>query len=345
MAKGWDNIEQQAAQTAEARQEMQEKRLPELRVNQRNPGPYVIRFLEQGTDVNNYPVHEYKVVQGGNTYNRNFTCLSEVGQPCPGCEAGLKRKNRGVFNLIQRNRPILRKGQDGKSLKNPDGSYIVDGYQDTVVVANVGGPTADMLRKSDGDYRGLMSRDFQVQFSGDTFQSYFLTPAMDGQGNAVATPLSESDQYLAANKHNLDAYMRPPTYEKAQEIIRKYGQNSGAQIQQPGGYPQGAPPQGNAGQAQPANGFLAGVTQPLAGPPASAFGAAQAAVAPQPVPVSQPQVPAPIQQQPAMPPATSPPPVPQQPEPGTGQPVVPVIPGPGAPPVQQAVPQPQPVQQ
>jgi hypothetical protein len=252
LAKGWNAIEEQTEATAAARERNELNKLPDLRVGAKRPGPYIVRFLEQGQEVNNYPVHEYKVPDGaGGFYNRKFTCLTEAGVPsnqCPGCAAGLKRKSRGVYNLIERNRPILRKGQDGKALKNPDGSWMIDGYVDTVVIANVGGPTAEMLRKTDGSMGGLMSRDWHVVYSGDTFQSWFMTPVADAAGNSMATPMSEADFALAAAKHDLDKYMAPPSMQEAAQIVAKYGANSGAQ-------PQQAPQQ----QAPPANQFLTGV--------------------------------------------------------------------------------------
>lgn len=280
--------------------------------------------------MNNFPIHEYKVPSngGGQPFTRRFTCLSEVNQICPGCAAGLKVKRRGVYNLIQRNRPVLQRGADKKVLKNPDGSYIVIGYQDEVVVANVGGPTAEMLRKADGQYHGLMSRDFVVQYSGETFQAWNIVPVMDEAGNAIATPMSEIDQALAAKKHDLDKYMKPPTPEEAQKIVMQYGQNSGAQQVAPAGMQQGGfvPPQGNAMQAPgAANQFLAGVPlpqQPQQGyaqppaPPVGAFGAAQQVAPPPAPPIQAPlvvqQPPAPVQpQQPVQSPAPQAPPVPQ----------------------------------
>jgi hypothetical protein len=270
MAKGWDAVEQQAKATQEARERAEATFLPELRVGAKNPGPFYGRFLEQGVDVNNYPVHDYKVpLPGGGVGHRRFTCLTEVHMPCPGCAAGMKQKRRGVYNFIQRNRPVYRKGPDGKAIKDGAGQYITDGYEDAVVVVNVGGPTAEMLRKADADYRGLMCRDFQVTFSGDTFQSWDLKPIMDAAGNSGPTPMSENDQVLAAKKHDLDAYMKPPSLEEAQRIVNMYGGNSGASpvASAP------TPPQGNAGQAGQASGFLAGANVPTG--VGTAFGAAQ----------------------------------------------------------------------
>jgi hypothetical protein len=295
MAKGWDGIEQQAQATAEARARFEQGFKPELKVNEKNPGPYIIRFLEQGPDVNNYPVHEYKVpnpnVRGGVSHRR-FTCLSEVGQECPGCSAGMKVKRRGVYNVIQRQRPVFRKDKDGKAIY-VNSEPIIDGHQDEVVIANVGGPTANMLRQLDGKMQGLMSRDFDVTFSGDSFQAWNITGALDGAGNSMATPMSEADMALAANKHNLDEYMKPPTFQEAAQIVAQYGGGSGGG----GGSPAAA---SQAQAAAPANAFLAGAEVP-AGAPVNTFAGAGAApptappaaetppAAPPAQPVAQPQ--------------------------------------------------------
>lgn len=317
MAKGWDGIEEQTVATAEARQRASETFLPEIRIGEKdhNKGPFMIRFAEQGPDVNNYAVHEYNVPNpsGGRPWRRRFTCLREEpwnGPNCPGCAAGIKRKRRGVYNIIQRQRPVLRKDKDGKALKNTDGSYIEDGKADQLVVANVGGPTAEMLRKADADYRGLMSRDFWVQWSGNTFQSWSLSPVMDDQGNAIATPLSDNDRALLAQKHDLDAYMTPPSFEEADRIVRQYGPNSGSGGG--GGGQPSASPQGTASQA----GNAAGYAAPAASPQqtGSAFAASQA---PPPPPASvSPAAPPPP---PAPAPAPAPPPPPPPPAAPVGQ--------------------------
>lgn len=282
-----------------------------LIVNQKNPGPFVIRFLEQGPDVNHFPVHEYKEPgTGGQWFNRNFTCLSEIGLDCPGCRAGMKRKERGVYNLIQRNRPIFRRDHEGKTMRDPGGNPYIDGYADAVVIANVGGPTSEMLRQADGQYQGLMSRDFVVTYSGNSFQAWNLSPAIDAQGNAIATPMSEADFQLAAAKHDLDKYMRPPQPQEAAQIVAKYGGNSGVQTTQPQGQ-QAPPPVPGSPQA---NQFLAGTPIPAG---VNAFGLATGGVPPQP-PTPQPAPPVyqqapPQYQQPPQPPVPPQQAPPQQP--------------------------------
>lgn len=239
--KGWSAVEENTAATQAARDRAQQSTLPDLKVNARRPGPYVIRFCEQGNEgphaINSFYVHAYNEPDGkGGWYNRYFTCLTEVGVPsnqCPGCIAGLKRKVRGVYNVIERQRPILRRDPaTKKAIKTATGDYIIDGHQDQVVVANVGGPTAEMLRKLDGNMGGLMSRDWIVSYSGDNFQAWAINAQVDSAGNSMATSMSESDLALFAAKHDLDAYMKPPTVQDAQQIVNQFGANSGAQTQQ-----------------------------------------------------------------------------------------------------------------
>lgn len=270
MAKGWQGIKEQTDATAEARARANDTFLPELRVNARNPGPYIIRFLEQGEEVHNFPVHEYSVpnpqVAGGQVI-RKFTCLSEVGQECSGCKAGMKIKRRGVFNVIQRNRPVYRRGADKKVQYNADKTPIIDGYRDEIVVTNVGGPTSEMLRKLDSDARGLMSRDFQVSFSGDTFQSWTVAHVLDSSGASIPTPLSEADIALVnAGKHDLDKYMAPPSLQEAAQIVARYVTNQ--PIATPGQSAPVAP-----GQPAPDTNPYLSQLQPGALPAGGAFGA------------------------------------------------------------------------
>lgn len=351
LPKGWGGIEEQTQATAMARQRAQETFLPELRVNQKNPGPYVIRLLEQGQDVNNYAVHEYKEPgQNGQFFNRRFTCSAQApwNIDCAGCRASMKRKTRGVFNLIQRGRPVFRKDNEGKAMKDGAGNYYVDGYADTVVIASVGGPTAEMLRLADGQYQGLMSRDFVVAYSGDTFQAWNLAPAIDQQGNAMAAPMSDADFQLAASKFDLDRYMAPPTQQEAAQIIQRFGANSGASQQgQRPPQQQGAAPQGNQflGGVDPARMAAAGV---------NSFGLATGQQSQQPPAQPQPvaQQPAPVAPQPPQqptyqPPPVQPAPVQQQPQ-QAWQPTQVGVPAAAAPPIQQPhQPQPpvQPIQQ
>jgi hypothetical protein len=235
-------------------------------------GAVVVRFLEQGQDVNVYDMHEYKVPSDkarGGFFTKRKTCPkdSAFGNPnadCPMCRAGLAIKPRTAFNLIQRQRPVLRKGQDGKALKDNTGNWIIDGYMDDVVYIDVANKSANFFRQCDNNFRGLMSRDLILGLSGDNFQPYTLAPA---DIDAGPQPMSEDDHALAAKKKNLDEVFAPPQIQEAASIVAKYGANSGAS-----GTTQGL---GNTANAQP-NQFLAPATQsPGQAISGGAFAAAQ----------------------------------------------------------------------
>lgn len=288
LSKGWNKVEQATQASAEARARAELSRLPQLFTTAvkvaKGGGPVIVRFLEQNEMVNVFDRHEYRVPDNrGGFFRRQFTCLREVNQECPGCAAGLKIKVRGVYNVIQRNRPVLRIGTDNRPIKGPDQRYIVDGYQDQVVILDVPSTTAEELRKKDASYHGLMNRDLMLSDSGSTFQPWSIEPADIDSG---MVPMSENDQALAAKKHDLDAFMKPPSGPEAQQIVNQYGGNSGA-VQQGQAGPPPVGPQGNGGNAQAANGFLAGAQVP-AGMTGSAFGAAQQVATPAPVPAAPP---------------------------------------------------------
>ena len=274
MSKGYGKSDS-AAQDVAARRERYEstsgvQMLSSKQVKEGSPrgGPLIVRFLEQGNDgpnaINAFDVHEYKEPSDKSKigfFTQRVTCFSEIGQECPFCKAGLPRKVRGVFNLIVRDRAVLRRGADKKAIKNPDGSYVIDGHADQVCVLNVANTTLQMIKGCDHSYRGLMSRDLSLGPSGDQFQPYSLHPADIDSGPQT---MSEPDQQLAAKRHDLDKIMAPPTLGEAAQIISKYGGNSGAS-------------QSHVPVVQPnqSNPFLAGAAAVPAGVTAGAFGAAQ----------------------------------------------------------------------
>lgn len=238
MAKGYALVEQEALRQAARRQEIDEAKarqgteLWSTHIKHMPGQMVVVRFLEQGNEgpdaVNVYPRHEYKKPE--RQYPDRFTCLKDpdVGNPnadCPGCSAGLKISVRTVYNMIQRNRPVLRKGQDGKALRDNAGNFIIDGYQDDVVYWECSNTTGDMLRKKDNKYHGLMSRDFELSLTGLNTNPYALEPADIDSG---PQSMSENDRALAAKKHDLNEIYKPPSFQEAAQIVAKYGANSGA---------------------------------------------------------------------------------------------------------------------
>lgn len=212
--------DERLAQAAMAREQRQASNKPALFMSKNNTGPYVVRFLEQGPDKRIYVVHTYKTPHPNNptqTITKYFTCLNdkEDGTQCPGCEAGMNTTMKGAYNVIQRDRPQIRRGADKKPIKDGQGKYIVDGQADEVVVWVCAGTTADIIRQKDGDYKGLMSRDVKLLFTGASFQPYSIEVA---DIDAGAVPMSEADLKLAESKHNLDEYMAPPGFQDAARI-------------------------------------------------------------------------------------------------------------------------------
>lgn len=268
MSRGWDRVEQEHAEQ-QARKEAFDAKggghaLYSSHIKQAPGQEITVRFLEQGQEVNVFDQHQYKVpdvnARGGSRLKR-FTCFKEIGvNDCPGCIAGLPIKPRTVFNLIQRGRPILRKDNEGKALKDQSGNYLVEGYADDVVYWEVANTTANMIRKCDNEFRGLMSRDLKIGISGDNFQPYTLMPVDIDSGTQ---PMSETDMALAAKKHDLDKIYAPPTVQEAASIVARYGANSGATSTQ------GQMPVALGQQVAP-NPMMAGVTVPAGSPFAAA---------------------------------------------------------------------------
>lgn len=324
MAKGWDKTQQATQAAAQARERAEQSRLPQLFTTavkaSKGGAPVIVRFLEQGPDINSYDRHEYQVPDGrGGFYRRQFTCLRESpwnNPVCPGCQAGLKIKLRGVYNIIQRDRAVLRRGQDNRPIKGPDNKPIVDGHEDQVVILDVPSTTAEALRQKDADYHGLMGLDLRLSDSGSTFQPWNVEPADIMQ---PLKPMTDADMALAAAKHDLDAFMKPPTFEEAQQIVSQYGANSGASGQPQQSYQQPAAPApsqvpANVGQGGAFAGAQAAVAPPAAVPQAQPV--PQAAPAPVPTPQAQPVAPGAIpmihdqQAAPVPTPAETPAPVP-----------------------------------
>jgi hypothetical protein len=281
MAKGTAPIKERAEAAAEQQRRFQEQNdnlAPmlygkEIRRGGPDGGPLIVRFLEQGEDVNSFERHP--ITRPGQQYPDWHTCLSEINMDCSACRAGLKSSRKGAYNLIVRNRAVLRKGADGKAIRNPDKSFIIDGYADQVVVWECSTTTANYLVRADNDFRGLMSQDFQLRYTGNDKNPYDIFPADIQVG---AQPMSDDDLGLAAKKYDLDKVFAPPTQAEMQELVRKYGANSGASGPVASQMPTSVP------QVAAANPYAAGAQlPPTAFPPQQP---AQAPAAPQPVPAA-----------------------------------------------------------
>lgn len=264
MARGWDPVAERAQAAAEQQKRFDEGNVPmifskEIRAGNKDGGPLVVRFLEQDQDVYSFERHPF--LKPGNKYPDHETCLSEVGVECPACRAGIRSTRKGAYNLIVRDRAVLRKGADGKAIKNPDGSFIVDGYADQLVVWECSNTTANVIRQADHQFKGLMSRDLLLTLTGNDKNPYALYP-VDVDGGPQ--PMSAEDLALAAKKFDLNVVFKPPTQQEMASLVAKYGANSGAS-----GPAQGMP---SAVPAVANNPYAAGATIP-----ADPFAAAQQA--------------------------------------------------------------------
>jgi hypothetical protein len=293
LAKGWTPVEQEAV-AAQDRQErydaqsgVQMLRSKSIKEGSPQGGPIIIRFLEQGNEgpnaVNSYERHIFKKPDSRSKtgfFEQLETCLSEIHLACPACAAGIPTKRRGAYNLIQRQRPVYRKGADGKVVKDGNNNPITEGYQDTVVVFECSNTTANVLRRADHDFHGLMSRDLAIVYTGTNTNPYSVAPVDIDSG---PQPMTAEDMALAAQKSDLDKVFAPPSAQEMSALVVKYGQNSGASpniLQQP--VQQSGFALSNQPTANP-YGLLDGSKIPAA---PSAFGAAQPTPPPTPTPTT-----------------------------------------------------------
>lgn len=234
MARGWSPVEERAKAAAEQQKRFADSAVPMLfskEIRNGYPaslggGPLVVRFLEQDQTVNSYERHPIKKPSA--QYADHYTCLSEIGQDCPACRAGIKSTRKGAYNLIVRNRAVLRKGADGKVVRDGAGNFIIDGHSDQLVVWECSNTTANVLREADHGFKGLMAWDLTLSYTGNDKNPYSVMPADIGAG---PTQMSEADMALAAKKFDLDKVFAPPTQQEMTELVMKYGANSGASSQ------------------------------------------------------------------------------------------------------------------
>lgn len=94
------------------------------------------RFLEEGADVWFLYMHELPK-KPGQSYGDRVQCLDQddEGKDCPGCSIdGVKRTARMVINFIRYDEPKLRRGADGKAVKDAQGNYVFDGVEPALVI-------------------------------------------------------------------------------------------------------------------------------------------------------------------------------------------------------------------
>jgi hypothetical protein len=205
-----------------------------------------VRFLEEGEDINYAWTHQLPPV-GKAKWGEDYVCLDQDGRgenPCPMCEMvermvadghnpkelDMSRSFSGWINLVWRDGPVYGKTEDGYT----DYKNIV-GRGDIIATWNSGIRLFENLVKTDRDSKGLTRRDFLVTAEKSGWdRTYRLTPAMDSEGNALATPMSDEDNRLAEEKPDLTPFITPLPYDKMKTILDSAvsGQSGGTASQE-----------------------------------------------------------------------------------------------------------------
>lgn len=130
-----------------------------------------------------------------------------IGAECPGCDLNAedwevaKRKLVLYANVIWRDAPVRKKND--KSNK-----YEETGEKkDTLAVWEIRQSTIqDTLVELSLTYKDLTTRDFTIRRRGTGFDTtYTIQPAVNEDGDAVKTPLSDEDKELGEKKPDLTA--------------------------------------------------------------------------------------------------------------------------------------------
>lgn len=204
MAKGFSAVATAAADINERKNaggEFTNRRW--FRINDKESA--VVRFLEEGEDVVSMWAHQLPPPPG-RSFGSYVACRDQdpetgerIGEECPGCENELKRRFRGLINLIWRDAPVFDKDDDGKTNFNK-----VVGNEDQVVIWETGIEVFEDLQILDESYGGLTNRDFKVRRKGEKLNtSYSIIP--DGD----ASPVSKTDKKLAEDKFDLNELTTP----------------------------------------------------------------------------------------------------------------------------------------
>lgn len=187
----------------------------------------IVRFLEEGDDVHWVHAHELPP-EGNQRWGMNTPCLDQEndGTPCPGCEAGQKRKFQGYINLIWRDAPNFKRNEDGFFEKDGAGNLIPDGTADQVAIWNSGITVFEELDGKDATYRGLTTRDFKITRKGSGLKTKYVIEPADPDAGAV--PMSDEDQELADDKPILSKITEPLEYDVFKQKLMHGGSSSSA---------------------------------------------------------------------------------------------------------------------
>ncbi len=176
-----------------------------------------VRFLEQGDELAWAWVHELKA-EPGKQFGQKVACRDQgedgerIGAACPGCDDGLARTFQGYINVIWRNAPLYDRDENNRMRRDKDNNFIVVGEEDQVALWKTGITVFGQLTKKDGKYKGLRSRDFEVQRRGSGLQTeYYVEPA---DPDAGPQEMSEKDKALLEEKTDLTPLITPPPFDQ-----------------------------------------------------------------------------------------------------------------------------------
>lgn len=179
----------------------------------------VIRPLEEGDDVAYALVHPVTVPD--KKYPVDIVCRDQdaSGEPCPGCEAGIKRKLKGWLNVIWRDAPDFPQDENGRYNTKVD--YASLPTSDKVAILSSGPQLFGNLDELDDALDGISNYDLRITRKGTGLStSYELKKAVKG---GKATPLSAEDKALADEKPDLTNFIRVPDYDEW--VARSRGEN------------------------------------------------------------------------------------------------------------------------
>jgi hypothetical protein len=213
----------------------------------------VVRFLEQGDEIAYYVAH--RIPMPGRQYPQDIPCLdqNDDGTACPACQSEHKsirgRSTRGLFNLIWRGgpgiqqinegirnynqqaapqgqpqyplyktAPTYKRNEWGSPEKDQGGNKVITGYADGVFLWKASKTVFQQVLGKDQSYRGLMTRDMTIRREGTSKDDtvYYVEPF---DVNAGEQPMTQEDYTLAQGKYDLDATMKPPSYEEFAKLL------------------------------------------------------------------------------------------------------------------------------
>lgn len=173
-----------------------------------------VRFLENSDDFVGCMAHTYTIPNI--KIGLRAPCLDEEDndrEACPACGIGEKKSFKGFVNVIYYDAPIYKRADDGKFVKDLNGSYVEIGREDDIAVWVQGIRVFRNLHQLDVDLNGITNRDFRISRVGrGESTQYVITPAGD--------PEEISNKNILERKHNLLDLIRPLSYERMVEIFQ-----------------------------------------------------------------------------------------------------------------------------